>query len=369
MKQVVASGGRAEFRELPEPGLRRGEVLIRTRYSSVSVGTETWLIDGSGDASFVNHEYPPDPPAWAKTRSPVRRDSPLPRPHAPGFIAIGYSLAGEVIAVDETVVDLAPGDLVAASGSQCAHHAEVVAVPRNLVAKVPAGVDLADASMVTLGSIAITALRATQCRFGETIVLYGMGLLGLLAGHIGTAAGFRVIGLDIADTQLDMARRLGLEHLINPSREDATTIVRELTDGFGADAVILGVKADSSEPLNHSFDLCRQRGVVVAQGLFGMEIDRGRFYANQISLVPSIGYGLGRYDPVYEEANEDYPIGLGRWTGNRNQGYYLELLRSGALDLTPIKPARIPFAEAPAAYERFKRPDRPATVVFQYGAE
>lgn len=369
MRQVVASGGRAEFRELPEPELRRGEVLIRTAYSAVSVGTETWLIDGSGDPTFVNHEYPPDPARWAKIRSAIQREAPLPRPHAPGFLAIGYSLAGRVIAVDDSVVDLQPGDLVAASGSQCAHHAEVVAVPRNLVAKVPDGVDLADASLVTLGSIAITALRATQCRFGETVVLYGMGLLGLLAGQIGTAGGFRVIGLDIADTQLDMARRLGLEHLFNPSRENVVAKIRELTDGFGADAVILGVKADSSEPLNHAFDMCRQRGVVVAQGLFGMEIDRGRFYANQISLVPAIGYGLGRYDPVYEEANEDYPIGLGRWTGNRNQGYFLELLRSRAIDLSPIAPLRIPFDEAPEAYERFRRPDRPATVVFRYGAE
>ncbi len=369
MRQVVARGGRAEIREMPEPELRRGEVLIRTLYSAVSVGTETWLIDGSGDPTFVNHEYPPEPPAWPKTRGAIRREAPLPRPHDPDFIAIGYSLAGEVIAVDDTVVDLVPGDLVAASGSQCAHHAEIVAVPRNLVAKVPDGVDMADAALVTLGSIAITALRATQCRFGETVVLYGMGLLGLLAGQIGNAAGFRVIGLDIADTQLDMARGMGLEHLFNPNRDDVTAEVRELTDGYGADAVILGVKADSSEPLNHSFDLCRQRGVVVAQGLFGMEVDRGRFYANQISLVPAIGYGLGRYDPVYEEANEDYPIGLGRWTGNRNQGYFLELLRSRSIDLSPIAPVRIPFGEAPEAYERFRRPDRPATVVFEYGAE
>jgi threonine dehydrogenase-like Zn-dependent dehydrogenase len=367
MKQVVARHGRAEFLELPEPRLRRGEVLIGTAYSAVSVGTETWLIDGSGDPNFINHEYPPDPPRWPKTRSDIRREAPLPRPHEPGYIAIGYSLAGRVIAVEDTVVDLAPGDLVAASGSQCAHHAEVVAVPRTHVAKVPDGVDLADAALVTLGSIAVTALRATECRFGETVVLYGMGLLGLLGGAIGTAAGFRIIGLDIADSQLAMARRLGLEHLCNPSRDSALEMVRELTDGFGADGVIVGVKADSSEPLNHAFDMCRQRGTVVAQGLFGMEVDRGRFYANQISLVPAIGYGLGRYDPVYEEANEDYPIGLGRWTGNRNQGYFLELLRSRRIDLSPIAPMRIPFDEAPEAYERFRRPDRPATVVFDYG--
>ena len=367
MKRVVVTGGQVEVLDLPAPELRRGEVLISTAYSAISVGTEMWLINGSTDPAFVNHEYPAEPPSWPKTRSPIRRDHPMPRRPDPSFISLGYSLAGRVLAVDDTVSDLAPGDLVAASGSQCAHHAEVVAVPRNLVAKLPVGVELHDAALVTVGSITIEALRATRCQFGETIVIYGMGLLGLLAGQIGRSAGFRIIGVDISDAQLALAKQMGVEHVINPRNVDATSAVRELTDGFGADAVVLGVKSDSSEPLNQSFDMCRQRGTVVGQGLFGMDIDRGRFFRNQINLVPSVGYGLGRYDPVHEEGNEDYPIGLGRWTGNRNQQYFLEILRQGALETALIAPHHVPIERAPEAYDMLRRPDRPPTVIFRYG--
>ena len=264
------------------------------------------------------------------------------------------------------VIDLAPGDLVAASGSQCAHHAEMVCVPRNLVARVPAGVELRDAAMVTLGSVAITSLRATECQFGETVVMYGLGLLGLLGSQIGLAASYRIIGIEVDERRADLARQLGVEHVLDPRESDVVAGVKDLTDGFGADAVVLGVKTESSEPLNQSFDMCRQRGRVVGQGLFGMDIERSRFYANQIELVPSIGYGLGRYDPVYEEGNVDHAIGLGRWTGNRNQEYFLGLIAAGQISTRVLAPEVVGIGDAPRAYELLAGPDRPPTVIIGY---
>ncbi len=341
-------------------------MLIETAYSAISVGTEMWLLRGSADPSFLNHEYPTVPPSWPKIRSEIKRSHPLPRPPIEGAISLGYSMSGQVIAVDDAVVDLKPGDLVAASGSQCAHHAELVSVPRNLVARVPDGLSLRDASLVTLGSVAVAGLRSTDCRFGETVVLYGLGLLGLLSAQIGLAAGFHIIGVDIDDRQIEMARGLGVSTVLNPSQVDVVAAVKEATDGFGADAVVLGVKTESSEPLNLSFDMSGQRGRIVAQGLFGMEIERSRFYRNQVELVPAIGYGLGRYDPVYEEGNIDYPIGLGRWTGNRNQGYFLDLVASGRIDSNVIAPTQVPMAEAQKAYDLLSSPERPPTVVLSY---
>ena len=366
MKRVYAQSGEIVVRDVAEPEMRAGEVLIETVYSAISVGTETWLLDGSADPSFVNHEYPLDPPVWPKTRSPIRRDHPLPRPPDPTAISLGYSLAGRVIAIDDAVMDLQPGDLVAASGSQCAHHAEVVSVPRNLVACVPKGVELRDAALVTLGSTSMTALRATRCQFGETVVLYGMGMLGLLAAQIGLAAGYRLIGIEIDPNRTDLAHTIGVEHVLDPTEVDATATVLDLTDGFGADAVILGVKTKSSEPLNQSFDMCRQRGRVVAQGLFGMDIDRSRIFANQVELVPAIGYGLGRYDPVYEEGNNDYPIGLARWTENRNQEHFLSLIGEGRIDGRLIAPIEVPITNASEAYELLNGDDRPPTVMLSY---
>ncbi|MEX1004179.1 MAG: zinc-binding alcohol dehydrogenase [Acidimicrobiia bacterium] len=368
MKRVFAHQGEAVVREVPEPVLRRGEVLVRPAFSAISVGTEMWLIDGSADEDFGVHEYPAVPPSWPKTRTPVKLDHPMPKPSDPDHIAIGYSLAGEVVAVDDQVVDIAPGDLVACSGSQCAHHAELVAVPRHLVAKVPPAVTLDQAAFVTLGSIAIAGLRETDCHFGETVVQYGLGLLGLLGAQIGRASGLRMIGIDIDPARRELARQLGVEHVLDPTAVDVVAEVKRLTDGYGADAVVLGIKAESSEPLNLSFDMSRQRGRVVGLGLFGWDIDRGRFFANRVSLHPAVGYGLGRYDPVYEEGNVDYPIGLARWTENRNQGYFLDLLARGEVDVASLATDRVPIERAPEAYDILRGPNRPPTVLLQYGS-
>jgi threonine dehydrogenase-like Zn-dependent dehydrogenase len=368
MKRVFAHGGKAVVREVPEPTLRKGEVLVRPAFSAISVGTETWLIAGSGDPDFGVHEYPSVPPYWPKTRTPIKLDHPMPNPSDPSYIGIGYSLAGVVVAVDDHVVDIAPGDLVACSGSQCAHHAELVAVPRQLVAKVPPGLSLDKAAFVTLGSIAMNALRETECQFGETVVQYGLGLLGLLGAQIGKAAGFKTIGIDIDPARRRLATELGVEHVLDPNEVDVVEAVKEITDGYGADGVILGIKTESSEPLNKCFDMSRQRGRVVGLGVFGWEIDRGRFLANRVSLHPAAGYGPGRYDPVYEEGNVDYPIGLARWTENRNQAYFLDLMASGEVDVGPLAPDRVPIANAPEAYEILANDGRPPTVLLEYGS-
>lgn len=367
MKRVFAHRGEAVVREVPEPTLRKGEILVRPAYSAISVGTEMWLIEGSADPEFGLHEYPSVPPHWPKTRTSVKLDHPMPQPSDPDYIAIGYSLAGEVLAVDDQVVDIAPGDLVACSGSQCAHHAELVSVPRHLVAKVPEGLSLDKAAFVTLGTIAVAGLRETGCQFGETIVQYGLGLLGLLGAQIGQAAGFRMIGIDIDPARRRLARDLGVEYVLDPTDGDVVETVKDLTDGYGTDAVVLGIKSESSEPLNQCFDMSRQWGRVVGLGLFGWNIDRDRFFANRVSLHPAVGYGPGRYDPVYEEGNVDYPIGLARWTENRNQGYFLELLARNKVDVDPLAPDRVPIDRAPEAYDILRRPDRPPTVLLKYG--
>jgi threonine dehydrogenase-like Zn-dependent dehydrogenase len=366
MKRVFAHAGAPVVREVAEPTLRPGEVLVDTAYSVISAGTELWIIDGTADPDYTVKEYPPDPPRWPKIRHEIASHHPLPRSHEPDYHSVGYSLAGRVRAVHDDVLDLEPGDLVACSGSQCSHHAEVVAVPRNLVARVPEGLPLPDAAFVTLGGVATTGLRETRCQFGETVVLYGMGLLGLLAAQIGIAAGFNIIGLDIDEDRLDFARRLGVADVFNPQTTDVAAAVRELTDGFGADAVVLGVKTESSEPINLAFDMCRQGARVIGQGLFGWEIDRGRLYANQVSVHPAVGYGLGRYDPVYEEGNVDFPIGLGRWTGRRNAEQFLRMMREGAVSVDGFSPAPVPIDEAPAAYELLRSPNRPLTVLLEY---
>jgi threonine dehydrogenase-like Zn-dependent dehydrogenase len=365
VKRVFACQGQAVVRDVPEPSLRPGEVLVRTAVSTISSGTETLILKKSALPGAKDEEYPGEAFEYPHIRSGVRLDAPLPRPPVPGLISLGYSLAGQVVATGDGVVDLKKDDWVACSGSQCSHHAEMVAVPRNLVASIPDGVSPREAAFVTLGAISTEAVRRTGCTFGETIAMYGLGLLGLLATQIARSAGFHVLGLDIDERRLATARELGASATCNPALEDPRSRARAMTDGLGVDAVILTAVTESSEPLNTAFELCRQRGSVVGVGVFGMNIDRSRMGYTDYRLA--VAYGPGRYDPAYEEGNVDYPIGYVRWTENRNMGHFLRLLAERQVTVAPLAPIQIPIERAPEAYDLLRSPDRPPTVQLVYG--
>jgi threonine dehydrogenase-like Zn-dependent dehydrogenase len=371
MKRVVAKGGRAVVVEVPEPELRPGEVLVAPAFSVISSGTEMHIIESTSRVETTGADTYPrlrqsNPPQLRKHGT--RRPGPGPREQLPGTASVGYSLAGTVLAIGADIIDVAPGDMVACSGNQCAVHAERVAIPRNLLAHVPNGLSLDQAAFVTLGSIAMTGLRRTNCQFGETVVVFGLGLLGLLTSQIAKQAGLYVLGLDIDERRVKQALEMGANRALNPNKDDAVAAILQMTDGFGADGVVMCVVSASSEPLNLAFDLCRHRAAVSGVGAFGMDIDRARMYARDVAFYPSIAYGPGRYDPVYEEGNVDYPIGHARWTENRNQQAFLRLLAEGKVSVESLAPVRVPIAEAPRAYDMLHRPDRPPTVMLTYGA-
>jgi threonine dehydrogenase-like Zn-dependent dehydrogenase len=369
MKRVYAYGGRAVLRDVPEPQLRANHVLVQTAFSAISSGTEGWIVRGTADPNYVNHEYPDPNDPGVQYRDPqISYSGPMPLTQNDGdYASIGYSNAGRVIAVGEGVTDLKPGDRVACSGSQSAVHAEMVYVPRNLIAKVPENVGLDQAAFVTLGAISMEALRRTDTRFGEVVVVYGLGLLGLLCTQMATYAGVRVIGLDLDPRRLEQATKMGADLVLDPSKEDPVKAVRGFTKGFGADGVILGIVDASSEPLNLSFEMARHKGTVVGLGLFGMDIGRSRMFDHDVHFVGSRAYGPGRYDPVYEEGNVDFPIGYVRWTENRNQQEFLRELSTGVVRVDELAPIRVPIGDAPRAYEILKSPDRPPTVLIDYG--
>jgi threonine dehydrogenase-like Zn-dependent dehydrogenase len=369
MKRVFATAGTVVLQEVAEPDLRAGEVLVAPAYSVISSGTEMHIIASTARPETTGADTYPGPgvPRHPQLRNKgVRWEGPAPRTVAPPLAALGYSLAGAVLAVAPDVLDIQPGDRVACSGNQCAVHAERVAVPRNLVTRVPDNVPLDQAAFVTLGCVALNGVRRANCQIGETIVIFGLGLLGLLAVQIARQSGLYVLGLDIDDRRVAQARALGAHQAINPQQDDPRVVVKQMTDGLGADAVFLAVVTPSSEPLNLSFDLLRQRGCVVGVGLFGMEINRDRMYARDAIFYPVIAYGPGRYDPIYEEGNVDYPVGYVRWTENRNQGAFMRLLAEQKVDVTPLAPTRVPFADATHAYDLLHRPDRPPTVLLAY---
>jgi predicted dehydrogenase len=249
------------------------------------------------------------------------------------------------------VSDLVPGQKVACAGAACAHHAEIVAVPRNLVVPVPAGLSMDEAALVTLGAIALQGVRQTDARLGEVVCVIGLGLVGQLTASLLHVSGCRVVGADLDSDRVERARALGIEMALNSSGEDLEAAVDHLTAGRGADAVVLTAASASSEPMRQAVDLLRRRGRVVVVGAVGMDIDRDAFYAKDAELRVSCSYGPGRYDPSYEEEGNDYPYDYVRWTENRNMTAFLQLAADGRLSLGSLLDRRYPIAEAAAAYD------------------
>jgi threonine dehydrogenase-like Zn-dependent dehydrogenase len=280
--------------------------------------------------------------------------------------SLGYSLAGVVERVGADVLDLQPGDRVACSGSQCAYHAERVVVPRNLTAPVPDGVSLDDAAHVTLGAVSLEALRRTHCTVGETVLVVGAGMLGLLIAQLARRAGVYVVAVDTHAGRRQLAESFGAIATLDGSGDAAVQRVREFTSGYGADAAIVAAAGRGSELVNFAFRALRPAGRVVALGDFGMDIEREAFFRANATFVPSVAYGPGRYDPVYEENNVDLPIGVVRWTENRNMEFFLRLLCEGHVDLSSLPRADVDFTDAASAYERLFASGEVITAILRY---
>jgi polar amino acid transport system substrate-binding protein len=354
VKQVVQAvkGGRTRVADVAAPTLRVGSVLVRTRWSLISAGTEKLIIDLAGKSLLGKARARPD--LVKKTIEKVKREGVVATYRAvsgrlSGDVPLGYSASGEVLAVGAGVVGLAPGDRVACAGAGYANHAEVLCVPRNLCARVPEGVDLRAACAGTLGAIALHGVRTADARLGETVVVVGLGLLGQLSAQMLRASGARVVAVDRDADRAALAKRLGADVAVGGDENPAPAVMG-LTGGQGADVAIVCAGSDSSEPVALAASLCRRRGVVVVVGAVGMDLDRRTFYDKELSLRMSTSYGPGRYDPTYEERGLDYPYAYVRWTEGRNLAAFLDLVASRAVDLAPLFTHEFAIDQADAAY-------------------
>ncbi|MEK7328412.1 MAG: bi-domain-containing oxidoreductase, partial [Chloroflexota bacterium] len=194
-------------------------------------------------------------------------------------------------------------------------------------------------------------VRRAEPTLGETVAVVGSGLIGLLAAQLLRANGCTVIATDLSDERLTLARTLGVEHTINVRAVDPAKTVMALTNGLGADAVILCAAAKSSEPINQAFKMCRERGRVVIVGAVGMELERPDFYNKEIDLRMSRSYGPGRYDRRFEEHGYDYPPAYARWTETRNLSAFLEAVAAKRVNVAALISSEYPIEEAQAAYD------------------
>lgn len=376
MKQVVQNyrTGELKLEDVPVPLCKAGGVLVRTRYSLVSTGTEMMKVDQARMSLLEKARSRPDKVKQVLQNVQQKglvETYKLVQERLNALTPIGYSLAGVVEEVGANVDEFAVGDLVACGGEGLASHAEFVSVPKNLVARVPANVDLKDAAYTTVGAIAMHGVRQGESWLGDTVLVVGLGLVGLLGVQVLRSAGCRVIAVDLDPRRVEQALKCGAEVAMRRDDPALMDAIYTLTDGAGVDLVYLAASTKSTDPMNLAGEAVRDRGRVVIVGMLPVEADWRTYYAKEVSVLMSRSYGPGRYDRNYEMRGLDYPIGYVRWTQRRNMGSFLQLVADGKVEPAKLGRGVFPLDAAPQVYDQLhdSAKDSPISVLFEYPAE
>jgi predicted dehydrogenase/threonine dehydrogenase-like Zn-dependent dehydrogenase len=370
VKQVLIRRGTAIIADVPAPAASPRNILVQVAHSCISVGTELAGVRMSG---LPLYQRALKQPGNVKRVLQMVHDQGL--KHALDRVAgklaagsaTGYSAAGTVIAIGDQVEGFAIGDSVACAGAGIANHAEIIDVPVNLAVKLLANVGTDVGSTVTLGAIAMQGVRRAEPTLGETFVVVGLGILGQLTAQMLAANGCQVIGVDLDAERIKVAQALGMNMGLDPTTEPYTERVIALTHGLGADGVIITAATPSHQVVSDAMTACRKKGRVVLVGDVGLNLNRGDMYRKEIDFLISCSYGPGRYDELYEEGGQDYPLPYVRWTENRNMQAYIQLLSSKKIVLTGLFDKPFPIDRAEDAYEALKAEGRkPLAVLLAY---
>ncbi len=350
MKQILQNiaNGETQLVEVPCPQNKNGQLLISTTKSLVSVGTERMLIDFGKSGWIQKARSQPDKVKMVLGK--VKTDGLMPtidavRSKLDQPLPLGYCNVG--IVQDNGGTHFEVGSRVISNGN----HAEVVRVPKNLCAQIPENVDDESAAFTVLAAIAMQGVRIANPTIGETVVVTGLGLIGLITVQLLRANGCRVLGIDFDSSKCAMAREFGAETVDLSIGEDPLAKANAFSRGQGIDAVIITASTKSNDPVSNAANMCRKRGRIVLVGVVGLELSRADFYEKEISFQVSCSYGPGRYDSEYEEKGNDYPVGFVRWTEQRNFEAVLDLMSSGALDMKPLISHRFEVDDAIEAYK------------------
>ena len=346
--------GQTLLEEIPAPQVREGCVLIQTTRSLVSLGTERMLVE-FGKANLIAKARQ-QPERVKQVLDKIKSDGLMPTLEAVfnklGLpLPLGYCNVGKVIAVGKGVASFQIGDRVASNG----HHAEIVCVPENLVAKIPDTVSDDEAAFTVIGSIGLQGIRLLQPTLGETVVVIGLGLIGLITAELLKANGCRVIGIDFDTQKIEIAKAKGIIAL-NPAHDgDVVKQVMDLTHQSGCDGVIITASAKGDDIVHEAALMSRKRGRIVLIGVVNLNIRRDDFYQKELSFQVSCSYGPGRYDETYENKGQDYPIAYVRWTEKRNFEAILSAMASGKLDVKPLISELVPLTEYDRIYGDMKK--------------
>ena len=359
------SSGETSIVECPVPLVLENSIRISSKFSLISAGTERMLV-GFGKASYI--EKAKQQPEKVKmvlekigtdglstTIDAVRSKLSQPLP-------LGYSNVGIVTDLSEDILDIKVGDRVISNGA----HADVVVVKKNLCARIPDEVDNQSAAFTVVGSIALQGVRLASPEIGESFVVIGTGLIGLLTIQILIANGCKVLAIDFDEEKLSLARQFGAQTINPKDGGNVETSANLFSKGAGIDGVIITASSKSDEIIKQAATISRKRGRIILVGVVGLNFDRADFYEKEISFQVSCSYGPGRYDPSYEDQGNDYPIGFVRWTEKRNFEAILDLMASGAINIKPLISSSFEFEDAKSAYEELTNNSSALGILLNY---
>ncbi len=368
MNQIIQNlnSGQTTLEKVPIPAVKPGSLLIRSTRSLISLGTEKMLVEFGQSNLIAKARQQPDKVKLVLDK--VKTDGLRPtiesvRNKLDQPLSLGYCNVGVVIEVGYGVTDINVGDRVVSNGP----HAEIVCVPRNLVCPIPDSVDDEDAAFTIVSAIGLQGIRLIKPTLGESVVVIGLGLIGILSCQLLKANGCKVIGFDYDAEKVNLANTLGITSYASNSKINPVSAVMEQTGNIGADAVLITASTTSNELISQAANMLRKRGRIVLVGVIGLNISRADFYEKELSFQVSCSYGPGRYDDYYELEGHDYPLPFVRWTENRNFQAVLDSMASGALRIKELITLRVPLKQVTKVYENIQLHKKQLGIVIDYG--
>jgi NADPH:quinone reductase len=279
--------------QVAEPG--PGQVLIRTRMSALSVGTEVWRYVNGGHYGGEGS-------------------------------ACGYNSAGEVVAVGADVRHLSPGDLAFAPEP----HADFLLADGSRTIRLPPGLDLEAAVFSYLPTLGLHALRLGGYQAGDNVLVIGQGVVGVLAAMVARMVGARVVALEPDAPRRRIATEAGGHVVLDPGDISSDESISRVCGDLGPDVIVETSQAWSG--LTTAVRLARQETRIAIVGIYRIDpsadvsrdllratfMNRDRFHNQHLRFI-----GCSN-DPA-----DDYPVGVARWTIQRNYAVHRRTDRRG----------------------------------------
>jgi len=356
MRQVFLEKGNIVLKEVCEPVLENNSVLVAVHYSFIGSSQELATIEKAKESIFFSN-VPQKIKRVIKSvsRHGIEQTTTRVKGKMKGRIQpLGYSCSGEVIAVGKDVNHLKPGDLVACASASFANHADIISIPQNLIVKISKKEYLKEASIATIGAIALQSVRRANVQIGETVCVTGLGLLGQLTMQLTQLSGANTIGIDIEPKRLQLAKELGAKETYHAIEDTVLQDIEFLTDHQGVDCTIITASSKSDAIIQQAMEITRKKGKIVIIGDIGLNIERNPFYSKEIDIIASCSYGPGKCDCNAGPKENNYPYWFVRWTQKRNLQSFVNLIENKKINIEKLISYDIDISDAQVAYNKLK---------------